>query len=138
MDRVGTVAALLVLPILVGCGTKHPVLYPDAHAQQVGAAQQRRDVAECETLAKNMADSSSDVAGGARSAAVGGAVGATSGAAGGAIYGDAGRGAAAGAAGGVVAGTVGWLLRPRTPDPAYVGIVNQCLAARGYRVAGWR
>lgn len=133
---------LIAVPVLVtfalGCSAKSPVLYPDAHSKQVGAAQQQRDIEECRALAKSMGSGSSDVAGGARSTAAGSAIGSASGAAGGAVYGNAGQGAAAGAAGGAVAGFLGWLFRPRQPDPVYVGVVNQCLADRGYRVAGWR
>lgn len=130
--------ALLTSALLAGCSARTPVLHPDAHAKQVGEAQQRRDIDECKKLADSIIAGAPDVAGGARSTVTGGAIGAASGAAGGAIYGNAGQGAAAGAAGGAVAGLFGWLLRPRQPDPTYVSIVNQCLSDRGYRVAGWR
>jgi outer membrane lipoprotein SlyB len=123
---------------VLGCSARSPVLYPDAHARQVGEAQQQRDIAECRALAERVVGGSTDARAGAQSTVAGSAIGGASGAAGGAIYGDAGRGAAAGAAGGAVAGFLGWLFHPRQPDPAYVGVVNQCLADRGYRVVGWK
>lgn len=139
MTRTTTIPMAMALAgFALGCGTRSPVLYPDAHTRQVGEAQQRRDIEECRAMAERVVGQSSDAAGGARSTATGGAIGGASGAAGGAVYGDAGRGAAAGAAGGAVAGFLSWLFHPREPDPAYVGVVNQCLADRGYRVAGWR
>lgn len=129
----------MVMAVALGCSARTPVLHPDAHAKQVGEAQQRRDIDECRALAEStVGRGRPDAAGGARSTATGGAIGAASGAAGGAIYGNAGQGAAAGAAGGAVAGFLGWFFRPRQPDPVYVSVVNQCLADRGYRVAGWR
>lgn len=137
MNRSPVVIAVLA-SLAAGCSTTAPVLYPNEHARQVGEAQQERDIEECRALAKRVAGGSTDAADPARSTAVGTAVGGAGGAVGGAIYGDAGRGAAAGAAGGAVAGFLGWLFRPHHPDQAYVAVVNQCLADRGYRVAGWQ
>jgi len=94
-----TLAASMVATLTLGCSAKSPVLYPDAHARQVGEAQQQRDIAECRALAQRVASGSTGATDGARSTVTGSAIGGASGAAGGAIYGDAGRGAAAGAAG---------------------------------------
>ena len=33
---------------------------------------------------------------------------------------------------------LGGLFSSSPPDPAYVNVVNQCLAERGYQVAGWK
>ena len=68
--------------------------------------------------------------------ATGAGVGAASGAVGGAITGSAGIGAAVGAATGALWIWAACSLLP--PDPAYVNVVNQCLAERGYQVAGWK
>jgi hypothetical protein len=130
-------AACSIVLLVAGCATQRPVIYPNAHAQAVGEAQQRRDVDECIALADDTA-SSGEAGALARDTAVGGTIGAASGAAGGAVYGNAGTGAAAGAAGGAVAGFLGRLFRPRPPNPGYVGVTNQCLQERGYRVAGWQ
>src|SRR5574338_1366231 len=45
-------AVLLVLA-LVGCATPRPILYPNAHLQQVGQEAAKRDIAECEQMAKD-------------------------------------------------------------------------------------
>ena len=39
-------------PVTVaGCSSPEPVLYPNAHLQEVGVAQSKQDIAYCETLA---------------------------------------------------------------------------------------
>ncbi len=130
----GTVAT-----ILLGCaGVRQPVLYPNAHAQQVGRVQADKDVADCRELASQYAQSG---AGGkiAKDTVIGGAGGAAVGAVGGAVSGyGAGRGAGVGAATGATAGLLSGLFRRTEPDPVYQNFVDRCLRERGYEIIGWQ
>jgi hypothetical protein len=130
-----TLAAAL---LLVGCAAKRPVLYPNDHYQQVGAAAADADVDACISLAEahgNTADQSGKVA---TNTAVGAGVGAAGGAAVGAVLGNAGRGAAAGAAGGGVTGLVRGLAKASEPEPIFKRFVEHCLTERGYKPIGWK
>lgn len=120
------------------CATKKPVLYPNAHLQQVGADQSQRDIDECIELAKAADLESSKAAEAAKSGAIGAGVGGAAGAAGGAIAGSAARGAGAGAAVGAIVGVSRGLFRARDPDPLLVNYVDMCLGERGYRIVGWK
>lgn len=130
----GTVATLLL-----GCaGVRQPVLYPNAHVQQVGKAQADRDVADCRELASQYVQSGAgkEIA---KDTAVGGAGGAAVGAVAGAVGGGgAGRGAAIGAATGATAGVVHGMVRGAEPSPIYKNFVDRCLRERGYKVIGWQ
>src|SRR5262245_26588258 len=90
---------------IAGCATPKPILYPNAHLQQVGPEAAERDTAECRHLAES-AGATVTAEGGqvAGSAVMGGAVGAAAGAVGGAIVGAAGSGALAGGVAGIVGG----------------------------------
>jgi len=134
--------ALLVIGI-VGCATARPILYSNQKYQQVGRATADRDIAECSALA-DQAGATPDQGRGvqvAKSAGVGAVAGAAGGAVGGAIGGAPGIGAAAGAAGGAVWSVIwsmfGWM-GPTPPSAVHMNYVNQCLADRGYQVAGWK
>jgi hypothetical protein len=118
--------ALLMIGI-TGCATTRPILYSNQKYQQVGKTTADHDVAECRTLA--------DQAGATPDSAV---VGAASGAVGGAIGGSPGIGAAAGAAGGVVWSLLWGWMTPTPTSNVHMNYVNQCLADRGYQVAGWK
>ncbi len=134
--RVAWILALGLAPILVGCASKRPALYPNLRYQQVGPAAAERDVDECLALAKGYRESPGGkiAAGTAKSAATGAAVGAATGA----IRGNAGIGAAIGAAAGGTASLMHALLRPRDRHPLETRYANYCLAERGYHVLGWR
>ncbi len=122
---------------LAGCAS-HPVLYPNAHLEQVGATQRDADIADCDARAKEYVVSGGTAGKAAVAGGTGGAIGAAAGAAGGAAWGGrAGRGAAAGAAGGATAGVLHSLLASREPSPVHKNFVAQCLAERGYQVLGW-
>jgi len=134
------VTALLLLGASVGCSSHRPILYPNAHLQSVGEESSKEDVQRCREVAKEAgasggAGKTGTVAG---HTATGAGVGAASGAVGGAITGSAGIGAAVGAATGATFGFLSVLFSSSPPDPAYVNVVNQCLAERGYQVAGWK
>jgi hypothetical protein len=128
---------------IVGCATARPILYSNEKYQQVGRATADRDIAECSALADQAGATPGQGRGTqvAKTAGAGAVVGAASGAVGGAIAGSPGIGAAAGAAGGVVWSVLwamfGWM-GPTPPSDMHMNYVNQCLADRGYQVAGWK
>jgi outer membrane lipoprotein SlyB len=130
----GTVAT-----ILLGCaGVRQPVLYPNAHMQQMGKAQADQDVANCRALASQYAQSGAgkEIA---QDTVIGGAGGAAVGAVGGAVSGyGAGRGAGVGAATGATAGLLRGLFRRTEPSPVQKNFVDRCLRERGYEVIGWQ
>lgn len=125
--------------ILSGCASmQSPILYPNAHLQQVGKQQADKDFTECRELASQYVPSTvgKDVAG---NTAIGGIGGAAIGAVAGAVSGGgAGSGAAVGAATGGTAGAISGLAKQTAPSPAYKGFVDRCLRERGYDVAGWQ
>ena len=131
---------------LVGCGSQRPVLYPNAHLNQVGTTAAERDVDLCMRRAEDYVTSGGRTGKALEGAAVGGgtgaAVGAAAGAAGGAIVGRAGTAAAVGAAGGGAAGVTYGLIHGLSgrhdPDPVFKSFVNRCLRERGYDPIGWR
>jgi hypothetical protein len=124
--------------VLAGCAPK-PILYPNAHYQQVGEGAADQDIAECSAMAKDAGAKPSQgktgqVAGGT---VAGGAVGSAAGAVGGAVVGHPGRGAMVGAASGATAGFLRGLFRRSPPSQAYKQFVNRCLQERGYEPVGW-
>ena len=135
--------AALLMAGLVGCATARPILYSNQKYQQVGRSAADRDIAECRALANQAGATPGQGRAGevAKTAGTGAVVGAASGAVGGAIGGSPGIGAAAGAAGGVVWSLLwamfGWM-GPKPPSDVHMNYVNQCLADRGYQVAGWK
>lgn len=130
--------------LIVSCASHGPVVYPNAHYQEVGKEAAERDIAECRALAKAAGAREGEGAAGrvAGRTAAGAATGAVGGAVGGAIVGAAGRGSAIGAASGAAAGLFSGLLSlfsgRSQPNPAYTGFVDRCLAERGYEVTGWQ
>jgi hypothetical protein len=134
-----TVISFLLVGAL-GCSSHKPILYPNARLQSAGEETSKQDIEECRRVAKEAgasggAGKSGTVAG---RTAVGAGTGAASGAVGGAITGSPGIGTAVGAASGATFGFLSGLFTSPQPDPAYVNIVNRCLAERGYEVAGWK
>ncbi|MBW2497184.1 MAG: hypothetical protein JRF61_07900 [Deltaproteobacteria bacterium] len=133
------VMALLLIVAIVGCAGPQPVLYPNAHLEEVGPQASEQDIEECMALADAADLESNEAAAAATRTAGGAAVGGATGAVGGAISGGgAGRGAAIGAGVGAVGGFFSWLFGSRKPEPVYVNYVNICLQERGYRVVGWK
>ena len=123
---------------VLGCTTPAPVLYPNAHLEKAGEAQSKRDIAYCETLAREYVQNHSEVKAAAEYGVGGAAGGAALGAIGGAIGGDAGEGAAIGAAVGAAGGILAGLYKSNQPNPTYEDFVNHCLAKHGYEVVGWQ
>lgn len=131
------VVLLVALLAVAGCAAERPVIYPNAHYRQVGAAVAQSDIDQCVALAQSSGVQPSARGPSGEDVAVNTGAAAAGGAAAGAVYGNAGRGAAAGAAG-AAAGTVfRGFARPRA-NPAHRGFVEQCLRDKGYQVTGWQ
>lgn len=130
---------LLIMLLVTGCATSKPILYPNAHLQEVGKEVAEREVDECRDMAKDAGATASQGKSGqvAGSTAVGGAIGSAAGAVGGAVVGHAGRGAMIGAASGATAGFLRGLFRRSPPSSAYKQFVLRCLKERGYDLVGW-
>ena len=129
---------ILLLTLLSACGSKRPVLYPNAQLTRVGDAVAQRDIDDCMQRAQQYVSSGGQAGKVAATTGTGAAAGAAIGAVGGAITGNAGEGAAVGAATGGTAGLLGGLFSSRDPDPIYAGFVDRCLRERGYETIGWR
>jgi len=127
------------LGLLVTACAPKPILYPNAHYKEVGAAAAEQDINECSAMAKEAGARSSQGKTGqvAGNTAAGGAVGSAAGAVGGAVVGHPGPGAMVGAAGGATAGFLRGLFRRSPPSSAYKQFVNRCLEERGYDPVGW-
>jgi hypothetical protein len=135
----------MILSLFMGisaCASQRPVLSPNAQLMRAGAEGAERDIDDCVALAevamKQRREGSSVVTDTAASSVVGAAAGG----AGGAIFGNAAQGAAAGAVGGTVASLMnallGWMFRPKPPEPSNQQFVDRCLREKGYEPAGWK
>jgi predicted small lipoprotein YifL len=133
-------AAWLVLALagLAGCADKRPVLYPNAHLQQVGNETAQRDIDACIHYAQESGADSDRGTEVAKNTAGGAIIGGAVGTATGAVLGNLGRGAAAGAAGGAAGGLTKGLLQSGDPDPVLKNFVERCLREKGYDPIGWR
>jgi hypothetical protein len=130
-------ALLLLVTASIGCSSMRPIVYANDKYRQVGQAGADRDIDECLALAEQ-AGATPGSAGHGENVVKGATAGAAGGAVGGAISGGAGAGAAAGAAGGAAASLLWGWMTPKPPSEVHVNYVNQCLADRGYQVAGWK
>ena len=134
-------AFLCVLSLaLSGCAAPKPILYPNAHYQQVGADAAQADLQDCIAMAKEAGASPDEgqTAQVATGTVGGGAVGSAAGAVGGAILGHPGRGAMVGAASGATAGFLRGLFKRSPPSAAFTNYVDRCLRDRGYDPTGWQ
>jgi hypothetical protein len=132
-------SVLIIMILGAGCAAPKPILYPNAHLQEVGEEVAGRDIDECREMAKEAGATPSQGKSGqvAGSTAGGGAIGSASGAVGGAVVGRPGVGAMVGAAGGATAGFLRGLFRRSPPSNAYKQFVQRCLKERGYDPVGW-
>ena len=124
---------------LLACSAPKPVLYPNAHLQEVGQEQAESDIEQCIQAAKSggSTDKTGEVA---KSTAGGAVVGAAAGTVGGAVLGHPERGAAVGAASGGTAGLLRGLFRTGRSDHTkqYERRVERCMKDRGYELTGWQ
>ena len=130
---------LIIILLVAGCAAPRPILYPNAHSQQVGKEVADRDIDECREMAKDAGATANQGKSGqvAGSTTAGGAVGSAAGAVGGAVVGHPGRGAMVGAASGATAGFLRGLFRRAPPSNTYKQFVQRCLKERGYDPVGW-
>ncbi|MCH9638297.1 MAG: hypothetical protein K0U40_02280 [Betaproteobacteria bacterium] len=133
-----------IIPVLIagcfliaGCAGPKPILYPNAHLNNIGQEQADRDIAECQAIAKKYLSPSDTGENIAISTVRGAGMGAASGAVGGAISGSAGSGSMIGAAAGATFGLIRGLFQRTGPNRTYTTIVDRCLVERGYETAGW-
>ena len=130
--------ALILIPLVLSLAcAKRPVLYPNAHLENVGVEASQQDVDECIALAKEAGLDDNQAADAAKKTGSGAAVGTATGAVGGAVSGRPGFGALVGLATGAVAGFFSWLFGSSEPNPIFVRYVDTCLAERGYQPIGW-
>jgi hypothetical protein len=133
------IVALILALQWVACASPKPVLYPNAHLEDVGEKVSQKDVDACMALADAADLESNQAAEAAKHTAGGAAVGTATGAVGGAISGGgASTGALVGLGVGSVAGFFSWMLGSKKPEPVYVNYVNICLSERGYQIVGWK
>ena len=130
---------LIIVFLVAGCAAPKPILYPNAHLQQVGEEVADRDIDDCRVMAYDAGATASQGKSGqvAGSTATGGAIGSASGAVGGAVVGHPGRGAMVGAAAGATGGFLRGFFRRSPPSNAYKQFVQRCLKERGYDPVGW-
>ena len=130
---------LMALVLLTAACAPKPILYPNAHYNDVGKDVADHDIEECNAMAKDAGATPSQGKTGqvAGSTAAGGAIGSAAGAVGGAVVGRPGRGAMVGAASGATGGLLRGLFRKSPPSQAYKQFVNRCLKERGYEPMGW-
>jgi hypothetical protein len=141
MRSTGHASAVMLLALLAGCASTPettPVLYPNAHLQQVGRAAAERDIRECQQLAREHGVSETRDGQVGSKAAGGAAVGGASGGAWGLIRGDALESAMAGAAAGAAAGAVRGGMQSGEASPVFRNFVQKCLRDRGYEIIGWQ
>jgi hypothetical protein len=131
------ILSLALALLALACGTKKPVLYPNAKLSQVSSETAQADIGDCFKLAEEYAGSSEAKEAAARTAGSA-TVGAATGAAVGSVLGSAGKGAGAGAAGGAAGGLTRWLLGSREPQPLVRSYTEHCLRERGYQPMGWK
>ncbi|EGB16041.1 hypothetical protein DND132_2838 [Pseudodesulfovibrio mercurii] len=130
------VAAVL---ILAGCGPKRPVLYPNAHLDEVGMQVAQADIDDCIMKAEAAGANATDSGAAAGNVAKSGAVGAAAGAVFAAIMGNnVGRAAAATGGAAAAGSAVNEGFKSGTPSAIHQNFVNRCLRDKGYEVIGWK
>lgn len=133
--------AALLLVTLGGCAStaeNEPVLYPNAHLQQVGRPAAMQDIRECKQLARYHGVRETRDGEVARKTAGGAAAGGAAAGAWGIVHGDAGKRALAGAAAGGATGAVRGTMESGETAPVFRNFVQRCLRDRGYEVIGWQ
>jgi len=130
--------ALSAVLTLAGCSTnERPLIYPNAHANQVGTVVQQQDIDDCLAKAQAAGANPQKTNVNGKDVAINTGTGAAVGAATGAVFGRAGKGAAAGAAGAATGTVVRGILRPQT-NPTHRRFVELCLHEKGYQITGWQ
>ena len=124
--------------MLTACAAKRPVLYPNAHLNEIGQPKADQEIDDCINLANSYKAGGDKTREIAKDTGKAGVVGAATGAVIGAITGDFGRGAAIGGAGAATAAMGSGIMRSDEPDPVFKQFVEQCLREKGFQPLGWR
>ncbi|MDL2269816.1 cell envelope biogenesis protein OmpA [Desulfosarcina sp. OttesenSCG-928-A07] len=125
--------------LMISCGTKKPVFYPNTHLQQVGQSQSRADMHQCMESARQYGISEGTGKEVATRAAKGAVLAGATGAVASAIMGRSVlRTAGAAAAGGATAGAISGVFDADDPDAVFKRYVERCLREKGYEVIGWQ
>jgi hypothetical protein len=132
------ICSAIVFCCLACAETKHPILTPNEHLQEMTADAVQRDIDECMRLAKEAGPGAARGKQIVGQTAGGTAVGAAAGAVAGAISGGPGLGAAAGAAGGATAGLLHGLFGSSGLDSGQEHYAEDCLRQKGYNTIGWQ
>ena len=136
--KLSVLFALVTTLIAAGCAAKRPVLYPNAHLNEVGSITAQKDIDDCMNKAKESVGKQIPGEKIAKQTAYDAAIGAATGAASGAVTHNAGIGAATGAAGAGAFGCITGIFGSREPDPIFTQFVDHCLRDKGYEPIGWR
>lgn len=126
------------LIVLSACATPQPVLYPNEQTKEAGNEQVRKDIDECQQLAKDSGAQSNSSAEVAKETAGSATEGAATGAATGAVTGNPGTAAAVGAIRRGLSRFFSSRKQNKGPSPAYKEIVERCLIDKGYEPVGWK
>ncbi|WP_272701461.1 hypothetical protein [Desulfovibrio sp. Fe33] len=131
--------AVLSGMLLAGCGPKRPVLYPNAHLDEVGMQVAQADIDDCVMKAEAAGANASDTGAAAGNVGKSAAIGAAAGAVFAAIMGND-VGLAAAATGGAAAAGSAVNEGFKSGDPAAIhkNFVDRCLREKGYEVIGWK
>ena len=132
------VCLTVVTQLLIGCGAKRPVLYPNDHLKQAGQEQAHKDIEDCVRLANDYKAGGNKAKEVATDTAKAGFVAAATGAVIGALTGNVGQATAIGAAGAATATMGSGIVRSGEPDAIFMQFVDQCLREKGYQPLGWR
>lgn len=125
--------------LLVACGPKRPVLYPNAHLDEVGMQVAQADIDDCIMKAEAAGATASDAGESAGNVARSGAIGAAAGAVFAAIMGnDVGRAAAAAGGASAAGSAVNEGFKSGDPSAVHRNFVERCLRDKGYEVIGWK
>lgn len=137
-ERIVGFLLLVSLAAISGCGASRPVLYPNAHLQEIGQVKAEQEIDDCIRMANEYQAGSNMTNEIAKGTAKAGVVGAATGAIIGAITGNIGQAAAIGGAGAATATMGMGVMRSDGPDPIYKQFVEQCLREKGFQPLGWR
>jgi hypothetical protein len=140
MQRIRFFLMVILAGLLLGaCGPKRPVLYPNAHLDEVGMQVAQADIDDCIMKAEAAGANATDTGAAAGNVARSGAIGAAAGAVFGAIMGNSVGRAAAATGGAAAAGSaVNEGFKSGDPTAIHKNFVERCLREKGYDVIGWK
>lgn len=132
---------LLACFLVTACSStaKRPVLYPNAHLNQVGGHIAQQDIDACMQLALTSGVNETRDGEVGRKAASGAAIGSAGAGAWTLVQGGSvGERMMAGAAAGAATGATRGAIQSTEQSPIFKNFVNKCLSEKGYSVIGWQ